>query len=49
MVLASTPETTTLDKLAKLAGKVLEVATPTGVIATVTNTTPDKSAKVEHL
>ncbi len=48
MVLASTPDTIALDKLAELADKVLQVATPTGVITTVTNTL-DISTEVEHL
>ena len=55
MVLASTPDTTTLDKLAEMADKIMEVATPTVAAATMptvaaTNTpTPALTTEVEHL
>ena len=45
MVLASTPDTTTIDDLAQLADKIMEVATPT--IAAVN--TPPIASEVEQL
>ena len=48
MVLASTPDSTGLDKLAELADKVIEVATPPGTIASVASS-PTITAEVEHL
>lgn len=48
MVLASTPEGTEVGKLADLADKVMEAASPTGAIASVTPP-PTKTDKVEHL
>lgn len=49
MVLASTPETTSLPKLAELADKVIEVATPPGAIASVSASSTDISSEVHHL
>lgn len=46
MVLASTPEGTTLDKLADLADKIMEVAAPS--VATIT-TPPALTSEMEHL
>ncbi len=48
MVLASTPDSTGLDKLAELADKVIAVATPPGTIASVASS-PTITAEVEHL
>ena len=48
MVLASTPDGTGLEKLADLADKVMEVATPTVGVASV-NAPPTLATEVEHL
>ena len=47
MVLVSTDESLTLDKLAELADKVVEVATPS-VSAVTVSSTPQLTTEVAH-
>lgn len=55
MVLASTPDATTLDKLAEMADKIMEVAAPPPLSAnatlsgTPTNASPPLAEEVDHL
>lgn len=49
MVLASTPDTTTLEELAQLADKVLEVAVPPPAVAAINNHDSDMASELQRL